>query len=93
MRVKKKLCTIRPLSNRVIVQRDPIADTTKSGIILAGETNDSPIRSGVIIAMGYLDDDDIEVGNRVIFGRYNGIPVGGEQVVLKEEELLGVIED
>lgn len=93
---------IRPLQDRVIVKRVKEEEKTKGGIIIPDSAKEKPIE-GEVLAVGpgkLLDDGskrapDVKVGDRVLFGKYSGTEVkidGEETVVLREDDILGVIE-
>jgi chaperonin GroES len=94
---------IRPLHDRVIVKREEEETRTAGGIVIPDTaTKEKPIR-GVVIAIGtgkILDNGDVraiavKAGDKVLFGKYAGteIKVDGEDLlVLREEDLIGVIE-
>ena len=92
---------IRPLQDRIIVKRVKEEEKTKGGIIIPDTAKEKPIE-GEVIAVGpgkILDDGkqkppDVKVGDRVLFGKYSGTEVkldGEEHVVLREDDILGVI--
>ena len=93
---------IRPLDDRVIIKPDEADDKTASGIFLPEGAKEKPM-SGKVIATGLakLNDDGsrtsltVKKGDSVVYGKYAGteIDINDEQhVILKENELLGVIE-
>jgi len=93
---------IRPLQDRVIVKRLEEEETSKGGIIIPDSAKEKPIE-GKVIAVGkgkILDDGtvrplDIKEGDRVLFGKYSGTDVhieGEEHLILREDDILGVIE-
>ncbi len=93
---------IRPLHDRVIVKRIEAERTTASGIVIPDSAGEKPDQ-GEILAVGngkQLDNGevrklDVKVGDRVLFGKYAGqtVKVDGQEVmVLREEDILGVIE-
>jgi len=94
--------TIRPLYDRVVVTRVAEEEKTKGGIIIPDTAKEKPVE-GKILAVGagrVLDDGsvrklDIQVGDRVLFGKYSGteVSVGGEDLlILREDDILGVVE-
>ena len=96
---------IRPLHDRVVVRRIEEKETVQGGIIIPDTAKEKP-QEGEILAVGQgkrLDDGkifplDVKVGDRVLFGKYSGsevpVKIDGEDVlIMREEELLGVIED
>ncbi|MFP5483257.1 MAG: co-chaperone GroES [Gammaproteobacteria bacterium] len=93
---------IRPLHNRVIVKRLDSERTTASGIVIPEAAAEKPDQGEVIaVGPGKRDDSgkliamDVKVGQRVLFGKYAGqaIKVDGKEVlVMREEDIMGVIE-
>jgi chaperonin GroES len=92
---------IRPLQDRVIVKRVKEEEKTKGGIIIPDAAKEKPIEGEVLaVGPGKTTDDgkqrapDVKVGDRVLFGKYSGTEVkldGEEHVVLREDDILGVI--
>jgi chaperonin GroES len=93
---------IRPLHDRVIVKRLDSERTTASGIVIPESAAEKPDQGEVIaVGPGKRDDSgkliamDVQVGQRVLFGKYAGqaIKVEGKEVlVMREEDIMGVIE-
>jgi chaperonin GroES len=94
---------IRPLHDRVIVKRLEEELKTASGIVIPDTAAEKPDQ-GEVLAVGPgkpLDDGtvrklDVQVGDRVLFGKYSGTAVklrGEELLVMREEDIMGVIED
>ena len=93
---------IRPLHDRVIVKRVEAERTTASGIVIPDSAGEKPDQGEVLaIGPGKRDDNgkqialDVKVGDRVLFGKYAGqaVKVDGQEVlVLREDDILGVIE-
>ncbi len=92
---------IRPLQDRVIVQRVEEEKTTKGGIVIPDSATEKPSR-GKVLALGpgkFLDNGDVraidlKVGDVVLFGKYAGTEVkveGDDLVVMREEDIMGVI--
>jgi chaperonin GroES len=93
---------IRPLQDRVIVRRIKEEEKTKGGLYIPDTAKEKPIE-GTVIAVGngkVLDDGsvrklDVKEGDRVLFGKYSGNEVkieGEEHLILREDEILGVLE-
>ncbi len=93
---------IRPLQDRVIVKRVEEEEKTKGGIIIPDTAKEKPME-GKIIAAGkgkVLEDGkihplDVKVGDRILFGKYSGTEVkidGEEHLIMREDDILGVIE-
>lgn len=96
----KSSAKIRPLHDRVIIERIE-ERTTASGIVIPETAGDKPQR-GLIKAVGpgktengTLRKPDVKVGDEVLFGKYSGTEVkvdGKDLLVMKEEDIMGVIE-
>ena len=94
---------IRPLHNRVIVQRLEEGEQQIGGIIIPDSAKEKPQRGRVIAAGdGKLTDDgkriplDVKTGDLVLFGKYTSqeVKVGGEEyLIMLEDEVLAVIDD
>jgi chaperonin GroES len=93
---------IRPLQDRVIVKRVAEEEKTKGGIIIPDSAKEKPVE-GLIVAVGrgkVLEDGkvrelDVKKGDRVLFGKYAGTEIkleGVEHLILREDDILGVIE-
>jgi len=93
---------VRPLYDRVIVRRVEEERTSAGGILIPDNAKEKPVR-GVIVAVGngkILTDGSVRAlavkeADVVLFGKYSGseIKVDGEELlVLKEEDIIGVIE-
>ncbi|MGI5860797.1 MAG: co-chaperone GroES [Myxococcales bacterium] len=93
---------IRPLQDRIIVKRVQEEEKTKGGIIIPDSAKEKPLE-GVVIAVGngkVLEDGkvrplDVKAGDRVLFGKYSGSEIkieGEEHLILREDDILGVIE-
>jgi len=93
---------IRPLHDRVIVRRTEEERTSPGGIVIPDSAAEKPVR-GEVIAVGngkLLEDGslralDVKVGDKVLFGKYSGteVKIDGEEVlVMREEDIMGVLE-
>ena len=93
---------IRPLHDRVIVKRMEEERTSPGGIVIPDAAAEKPIKgevvaagNGKILENGEVRALDVKVGDRVLFGKYSGteVKIGGEEVlVMREEDIMGVIE-
>jgi chaperonin GroES len=92
----------RPLHDRLLVKRTEAEQKSKGGIIIPDTAKEKPIE-GVVIAVGngkVLDDGktrklEVKVGDTVLFGKYSGNEIkveGEEHIILREDDVLGVIE-
>lgn len=93
---------VRPLQDRIIVQRIEEEETTVGGIIIPDTAKEKP-QQGKIIAVGkgkVLDngtriEPDVKAGDKVLFGKYAGTEVkldGEEYLIMREDDILGVLE-
>ena len=94
---------IRPLYDRVVVKRiEEEGETVQGGIIIPDSAKEKP-QEGEVLAVGQgkrLDDGklfplDVKVGDKILFGKYSGneIKIEGEEcMIMREDEILGVIE-
>ena len=91
----------RPLHDRVLVKRTENEQTTSGGIIIPDSAKEKP-QEGEVVAVGEgkkLDNGnrqsmDVKAGDKVLFGKYSGSEIkmeGEELVILREEEILGVV--
>jgi chaperonin GroES len=93
---------IRPLHDRVIVKRLEEERTSPGGIVIPDTAAEKPIQGkviavgkGKILESGEVRPLDVKVGDKVLFGKYSGTEVkmdGDELVVMREEDIMAVIE-
>jgi chaperonin GroES len=93
---------IRPLYDRIVVKRIEEKETMQGGIIIPDTAKEKPIEGEVIaVGNGKFNDEgtqrplDVKAGDRVLFGKYSGTEIkvdGVEHLILREEEILGIIE-
>lgn len=93
---------IRPLHDRVIVKRMEEERKTASGIVIPDTAAEKPdqgevvaIGKGKILEDGRLQPLDLEVGDRILFGKYSGQTVrikGDDLLMMREEDIMGVVE-
>jgi len=93
---------VRPLHDRIIVQRIEEAEQRVGGIIIPDSAKEKPQQGKVIaVGKGRIEKDgkvtplDVKAGDTVLFGKYAGqeIKLDGEDLlIVREEEVLGVIE-
>ena len=93
---------VRPLQDRVLVRRVAEEEKTKGGIIIPDSAKEKP-QEGEVVAVGPGARDesgklvplDVKKGDRVLFGKWSGTEVkidGEELAIMKESDILGVIE-
>jgi len=94
---------LRPLHDRVVVERLDSETKTASGIVIPDNVAEKPDQ-GVVLAVGPGKRNDkgdfvapnVKVGDRVLFGKYSGQTVkveGKELLVMREEDLFAVVEE
>ena len=92
----------RPLYDRVLVKRVDAQETTSGGLIIPDSAKEKPLEAEVI-AVGagrHLDNGELraltlKAGDRVLFGKYTGDEIkldGTEHIILREEDVLAVLE-
>jgi chaperonin GroES len=94
--------TVRPLHDRIIVQRIEEEEQRVGGIIIPDTAKEKPQQGKVIaVGKGRIEKDgkitplDVKSGDTVLFGKYAGQEIkieGNEYLIIREEEVLGVIE-
>ena len=93
---------LRPLHDRILVQRVEEVTTTKGGIIIPDTAKEKPAEGKVIaVGNGKIGEDgkkialDIKKGDRILFGKYSGTEVkieGEEYLIMREDDVLGIVE-
>ena len=93
---------VRPLHDRILVKRVEEEETTKGGIIIPETAKEKPIEgkvvsvgNGKILESGEVRALDVKKGDRILFGKYSGTEIkveGQEHLILREDEVLGIIE-
>lgn len=93
---------IRPLHDRIIVERIEEETVTAGGLIIPDSAKEKPQQGKVIAAgKGKVTEDgkllgmDVKVGDRILFGKYAGTEIkveGKEYLMMREDDVLGVVE-
>lgn len=100
-KTKSKKVAVRPLGDRVLVQRVEAEEKSAGGILLPDSAKEKP-KEGLIIALGEgktLENGEkstfsVSVGDRVLFTSYAGTEVkyqGDEYMIMREDDILGII--
>jgi len=94
---------VRPLHDRIIIQRLEEGEQKVGGIIIPDSAKEKPQQGKVIaVGIGKVKDDgtrqapDVKAGDLILFGKYSGQEIkldGEDYLIMKEDEVLGVIED
>jgi len=92
---------LRPLHDRVLVRRLEEQESMRGGIIIPDSAKEKPQQAEVVaVGNGKLLDDgqrvapDVKAGDRILFGKYSGSDIkidGEEYLILREDEILGVL--
>ncbi len=94
---------VRPLQDRVLIKRlDDEMEKTKGGLYIPDSAKEKPQQGKVMaVGKGRVNEDgkvtplDVKAGDKVLFGKYSGseIKVDGEELlIMREEDILGVVE-
>ena len=93
---------VRPLQDRVIVKRIAEEEKSRGGIIIPDTAKEKPgegeviaVGSGKANEKGQIRPLDVKKGDRALFGKYSGSEIkvdGVDHIILREDEILGVIE-
>ena len=93
---------IRPLQDRILVKQVEEEETTAGGIIIPDTAKEKPMEGKVVaVGRGKVSEDgklmplDLKKGDRILFSKYAGTEVkieGEEHLIMREEDVLGVIE-
>ena len=92
---------VRPLYDRVLVKRIEEPVKSSGGLFLPQSAQEKPLEGEVLaVGSGRVSDDgavtplQVQVGNRVVFGKYAGTEIkidGEELLILREDDILGVL--
>src|ERR1700676_3776913 len=92
---------LRPLHDRILVRRLEDQEQMRGGMITPDSAKEKPQQAeGVAVGKGKLLEDgkraepDVKAGDRILFGKYSGADVkieGQEYLILREDEILGVL--
>jgi len=91
------MSTLKPLSDRVLIEPTPVEEKTASGIIIPDTAKEKPLQ-GVIVAVGDGKKDEpmtVKVGDVVLYGQYSGTEIkidGKSFLIMKEADIYGVFQ-
>lgn len=98
----KEKVKVRPLYDRVLVRRLEVEEEVHGGIIIPDTAKEKPLEADVVavgegkrLKDGSRSPIEVEIGDTVLVGKYSGTDIqidGQEYLILREEEILGVIE-
>ena len=93
---------IRPLADRIVIKRLVQEEKTKGGIIIPDTAKEKPVEgqvvavgNGKVLKNGKVRPLDVKAGDRILFSKYAGTEIkieGEEHLIMREEDILGVIE-
>ena len=93
---------IKPIGDRILVEPVEEKETKKGGIIIPDTAKEKPqqalvkaVGNGKLLESGERAALDVKAGDRILFGKYSGAEIkieGEEYLILKEDEILGVLE-
>jgi len=94
--------SLRPLHDRILVRRLEEVEQQRGGIIIPDTAKEKPQQATVLaVGTGRTTEDgkvqplDVQIGNRVVFGKYAGTEVkvdGEELLIIREDDVLGILE-
>jgi len=94
---------VRTIQDRILVKREEPTETSKGGIIVPTiaqkKMNQGLVVSvgkGRVLENGTVRTPEVKEGDRILFGEYSGAEIkvdGEDHIVLKEDEILGIVED
>lgn len=94
--------SIRPLHDRVLIERIAAEEKTAGGIIIPDSAQEKPSEGKVVAVGNGIKDDsgkvtplDVKAGDKVLFGKWGGSEVkidGKELIILKESDILAIVE-
>ena len=94
--------TVTPLFDRVLVKRNEETTRSRGGLFLPESATEKPVQGTVLaVGQGRVSDDgkvsplSVSVGDQVLFGKYSGTEIkvdGEDRLILREEDILGIIE-
>ena len=94
---------IKPLSDRILIERVEEENKTKGGIIIPDTAKEKPMQGkaiavgkGKVTEKGKVITPDVKKGDRLLFSKYAGTEVkidGKEHLIIREDDVLGIIEE
>ena len=94
---------LKPLGDRIVVKAAPHEEKTKGGIIIPDAAKEKPqegkvvaVGDGKVLENGTKSPLTVKVGDKILFGKYSGTEIkvdGEEHLILREDDVLGIVED
>ena len=95
--------SLKPLDDRIVVKPNEAEERTASGLVIPDTAKEKPQQGKVLaVGAGKQKDDgkrialDVKAGDSILFGKYSGQEIkldGEEYLIMREDEVLAVIED
>jgi len=94
---------VKPLQDRILIKRIQEEEKTKGGIIIPDAAKEKP-QEGMVVAVGdgkVLESGQrvapqVKAGDKILFGKYSGTEIkvdGEEHLILREDDILAIVED
>jgi len=94
---------VKPLQDRILIKRIQEEEKTKGGIIIPDAAKEKP-QEGIVVAVGdgkVLESGQkvapaVKAGDKILFGKYSGTEIkvdGEEHLILREDDILAIVED
>ena len=94
---------VKPLQDRLVIKRLEEEEKTKGGIIIPDAAKEKPqegrviaVGEGKVLESGQRSPVSVKVGDKILFGKYSGTEIkidGEEHLILREDDVLAIIED
>jgi chaperonin GroES len=94
---------VKPLQDRLVVKRLEEEEKTKGGIIIPDAAKEKPqegrviaVGEGKVLESGQRSPVSVKAGDKILFGKYSGTEIkidGEEHLILREDDVLAIIED
>ena len=86
------IMNLKPLGDRLVIKQVVAEETTKSGIVIPGQTKEKP-QEATVVAVGKDVKEELKVGDTVVYSKYAGTSIKvdeEEYIIVKEEDVLAV---
>ena len=94
LKLKKEefVMNLKPLGDSLVIKQVVAEETTKSGIVIPGQTKEKP-QEATVVAVGKDVKEELKVGDTVVYSKYAGTSIKvdeEEYIIVKEEDVLAV---
>ncbi len=96
------MAKIKPLGDRILIRPLEAEEKTKGGIIVPDTAKEKPqegkvvaVGKGKMLESGKIEPVEVKVGDKVLYGKYSGTEIklnGEEHLIVKEEDILAIVE-